>query len=177
MVLIIDGYNVIHALPPLARALDVSLEESRRALLAMCEAIRRRRRDVREIFAVFDGDERYGHPSEGARAGARVVFTSRREDADERILSLIRRAGGREPVVVVSNDTYVSNNARAHGAQAWPASRFAALAVPGRKPGASSRRAAADRQDQEKPAPDTAQAGRITEEYRRALERRRIPPA
>ena len=58
--IIVDGYNVIHAVPALARRLDQSLEAAREALLEACRAYRARRGDIARLYVVFDGDEAVG---------------------------------------------------------------------------------------------------------------------
>lgn len=163
LVVICDGYNVIHAIPELARELDRNLLAARNALLAMCRAWRASRGDVRHLYVVFDGDEDLGFVGRQELPGVTVLFTTRREEADERILSLLRRDQGRDAFVIVSNDTYVFNNARAHGARVMSVSEFYAQTK------RTNRRH--PRPDASGKAPLTSgEARRITEEYRRHLE-------
>jgi hypothetical protein len=167
---IVDGYNAIHAIPSLARHLDRSLEAARTALVALCGEYKTARGDVGELYVVFDGKDRdvdaWG--SQQQRQGVTVLFTRQHEEADERILRLIRGASGRGRFVVVSNDTVVSNNVRALGAQAVSVNQFH-----GGKP--SSPRAARGRRPSSdaKPPLPTRDLERITEEYRRHLEQGR----
>ncbi len=166
---ILDGYNVIHALPDLARQLDRSLEAARAALLNLCGAYRARRGDVERLCVVFDGsDAEAGGPREHQQ-GVTMLFSRQGEEADERILSLIRAGGSRGRFVVVSNDTEVSNNARALGAQVLSAATFSGQARPVRTTPSATRTA------DEKALLSTRDAERITEEYRRTLEARRHP--
>jgi predicted RNA-binding protein with PIN domain len=162
--LVLDGYNVIHAVPELARRLDQSLEAAREALIEFCQAYRAKRGDVAQLCIVFDGDDAYAGPGP-ARAGVAVLFTRRGEEADERILSLIRADGGRSRFLIVSNDTYVLNNARAHGARVISVSEFCAQV----QPAAPSRLKRPDVVD--KASLSTSEAHRITEEYRKLLEK------
>lgn len=163
LTLILDGYNVIHAVPELAKRLDQSLEAGRQGLIEFCVAYKARRGDVAQLYIVFDGDEAYAGAGQGG-AGISVLFSRRGEEADERILSLIRTDGGRSRFVIVSNDTYIFNNARAHGARVISVRDFYA-----------QRRAAdAPRQDRielpEKAPLSSGEAKRITDEYRKHLE-------
>ena len=99
--------------------------------------------------------------------GVTVIFTPRQEEADERILELIRTDRGRHRFVIVSNDTYVFNNARSHGARVRSVAEFDAWA---RRPAASRE---PKRAGEEKPPLSPREADRITDAYRRHLERRR----
>ena len=163
---ILDGYNVIHAVPELARQLDHSLEAAREALLSVCRAYRARRGDIERLCVVFDGDQAYARGPRADRGGVTALFTRRQEEADERILSLIRSDGGRGRFVVVSNDTYIFNNARVHGTRVMSVSAFYAQLHPARA-ARSEPRTPVDK------APlSTRDAQRITDEYRRHLESR-----
>ena len=161
---VLDGYNVIHAVPELARELDHSLEAAREALVRLCRAYRDRRGDVERLYVVFDGDHAYARGPQADRGGVTVLFTRREEEADKRILSLLEAERGRSRFVVVSNDNEVFNNARAFGARLMSVRAFYETARPG-----SARRpeppAIAD-----KMTLSTRDAQRITEEYRKHLE-------
>ena len=163
---VVDGYNVIHAIPALARELDRSLEAARGALVVRCGAYRARRGDVERLYVVFDGSDVGGGGPREPQRGVTVLFTRHGEEADTRILSLIRAEGRRCRFVVVSNDNQVANNARALGAQAVSAAQFFGQASPART--ARAGKAAAE----EKPPLSTREAQRITDEYRRHLEGR-----
>ena len=162
--IILDGYNVIHAVPELERQLDRSLEAAREALMSLCRTYRTRRGDVERLYVVFDGDHAYARGPQADRGGVTVLFTQRQEEADERILSLIRAEGGRSRFVVVSNDTYVSNNARALRAQVISVQEFYGQTQPSRTT-RSKRPVVADKRTL-----STRDAQRITEEYRKHLE-------
>ncbi len=187
--LVLDGYNVIHAVPEWVRALDRSLEASREALVAACQAYLARRGDIARLYVVFDGDRRSRGPhevpersedtswdrgtvsgvSQETRGGVSVLFSRRPEDADERILQLIRADDGHSQFVIVSNDNYIFNNARVHGARVISAEEFYAQlqSVNAKLPGSGRP------QSSEKFTLPTSDARQITEEYRRYLEGRR----
>ncbi|PIQ83914.1 MAG: hypothetical protein COV75_04745 [Candidatus Omnitrophica bacterium CG11_big_fil_rev_8_21_14_0_20_63_9] len=164
--LILDGYNVIYAIPSLAKELDRSLEAARTALIRLCEAYRARRGDLGQVYVVFDGRGDGEAGAHGRQGGVTVVFTHKPEEADQRILRVIEAERGRGPCVVVSNDNEVANNARAFGARIVSAQEFYRAAgqvtTPGRQPPA----------DPGKATPSARDAQRITEEYRKHLEGR-----
>ncbi|MBI4004108.1 MAG: NYN domain-containing protein [Candidatus Omnitrophica bacterium] len=165
--LILDGYNVIHAVPQLSRQLDRGLQPAREALVRLCEAYRARRGDIGHIYVVFDGrDDEFAGASEQPRGRVTLCFTRAPEEADQRILRLIEaERPGR--CVVVSNDNEVFNNARAYGARVISAQEFVQQMQPARPVKASRAR---PRHDPEKPMLSVPDAQRITDEYRRHLE-------
>ena len=165
--LILDGYNVIHAVPQLARQMDHSLQSAREALVRLCEAYRARRGDIGQVYVVFDGrEDEFAGASEQSRGRVTVCFTRAPEEADQRILRLIEaKQSGR--CIVVSNDNEVVNNARAHGARVISAQEFAQQIQPARLMNASRGRL---RADAEKPTLSIPEAQRITDEYRKHLE-------
>jgi uncharacterized protein len=165
-VLVIDGYNVIHAIPELESKLDASLEAAREALIGRCQALKAARGDIGEIQIVFDGQGDLKQAPMQRGTGISVLFTPEREEADDRILRLIKAAGRGMEFVIVSDDNYVFNNSRAHGAKAVGVAEFARWLKPKsgrmtRSPGAVESKTLSGRQKQE-----------ITEAYRQELERR-----
>ena len=162
--IVLDGYNVIHGVPELERKLDQSLEAAREALLTFCQAYRARRGDVQQLYVVFDGNDAYAGGPIVDRGGVTVLFTRSQEEADDRILRLIKDDHARSRFVIVSNDNYVFNNARAHGARVISVSEFSAKPKPGRAPRAARSPVV------EKTSLSLRAAEQITEEYRRHLE-------
>lgn len=166
MTLVLDGYNVIHAVPELARKLDDSLAAAREALIQLCQAYRAGRGDIGRLYVVFDGDETSARGPDAGRGGVTVVFTRRHEEADERILQLVRADSGRNRLIIVSNDIRIVNNVRVHGARVMPVSEFRAQL----RPASAFRPKRPDATD--KPTLSALEAQRITEEYRKHLEGR-----
>ena len=168
MTMILDGYNVIHAVPELSRHADRSLQSAREALVRFCQAYRARHGDIGQLYVVFDGRDR---PAPGSpqppQGGVKVLFARRPQEADERILNVIE-AQGRGRCVVVSNDNEVANNARAFGARVLSVQAFYQQA----RPSGSASPASAVPGKIALPARD---ARRITEDYRKHLEGR-VPP-
>jgi predicted RNA-binding protein with PIN domain len=166
--LILDGYNVIHAVPELARHLDRSLQSAREALVRLCEAYRARRGDIGRLYVVFDGrDAQAFGSSEQQDGGVTVCFAQKPQEADERILSVIEAQSARSRCVVVSNDNEVVNNARAFGAGVMSVQEFYKKVRP-----ASTRRLHPSASSS-KVILSTRDAQQITEEYRKHLELRK----
>ena len=168
-VLILDGYNVIHAIPELERQLDRSLEAAREALIGHCCAYQASRGDVQEIYVVFDGRETDDQAPTRRQPRVTVMFTPKREEADDRILRLLKDAKGSTEFVIVSNDTYVFNNSRAHGARVIPAAEWYRWMQPKPAAPARTRRPAGGG---EKSTLSPRAAREITEAYQQELERR-----
>ena len=164
MILILDGYNVIHAAPELARHLDRSLEAARAALIVLCRDYLARRGDLEQVSVVFDGNDACAQWPQTDHGGVRVIFTQHEEEADERILRLIRAKIGRNQFIVVSNDTHIFNNARVHGARAISVQEFLAQAHPTRT--TRSKQPTAP----EKAPLSTRDAQQITDDYWKYLE-------
>jgi len=91
MQLLIDGYNLIPAIPELGRLLRQDLEAGREGLLAMLRAYRRTVRGPLALTVVFDGKGAAGGGGGNAPKGGGVqVLFSRNETADDLILRLLR---------------------------------------------------------------------------------------
>ena len=88
MRIVIDGYNLIPAIPELRRILHQDLEAGREGLLDMLRSYRRNSSGNPLITIVFDGKSHY---EQGGRSpgGIEVLF-SRHEIADALILRLLK---------------------------------------------------------------------------------------
>lgn len=108
---ILDGYNIIHKTPAFEALLSRSLEQARAGLLSVCKSILQSRGDVTKITVVFDGkSEVFG--GESGSGSLEVLYSSTGEDADDVIIDYLKNNRMSSPVVV-SDDNYVRNNARA----------------------------------------------------------------
>jgi len=134
MILIIDAYNVIHAVPVFESKLDRSLHASREYLTSVCRTYQAERGDVEKIILVFDGSTEVAWARNQRVAGIEAVYTETGEDADDRIIEILRVRRPNEPVVVVSNDNYVCNNSRALGAKVISSADFYASVTRKNKP-------------------------------------------
>ncbi len=130
--IIIDGYNLMQRVKGFGRALDDSLESARRALIGTVGRYLARKRLFDKTVIVFDGARNMGEFKNFKVGAVSVVFSAFRESADDRIISLIKKAAPPVRVAVVSDDNYVTNNARAHGADIISCADFMALAGGGK---------------------------------------------
>lgn len=105
--LLVDGYN-------LARAVWSGLEpeEERRRTVALLEEVRAR--SGAPVTVVFDGEDATTAPA--ASRSVRVQFSTTAETADDAIAELLRSLPPSQPVVVVSSDREVADDARRQGA-------------------------------------------------------------
>ena len=158
--LILDGYNVIHAVPELEKLLDSSLQAAREGLIQSCERYKAVQGNIHKIVIVFDGQSEYDGLPSGSRAGIEIVFTSG-ESADEKILEIIQDSRDTDSFIVVSNDNYISNNSRAMRTAVVPVSQFHG-AVFGEKRSNGSRTGS-------KSSLSAHAAQQITNEYRKYL--------
>ncbi len=89
MRIVIDGYNLIPAIPELRRVLHQDLEAGREGLLEMLRSYRRNSVVNPRITVVFDGKSHHDHGG-GKNAGGIEVLFSRHEIADALILRLLK---------------------------------------------------------------------------------------
>ena len=118
-ILIVDGYNVIHAFPPLRRLLDRSLAEARAALAQSLGRLALAKKGNVDIHVFFDSKEDMGFfDAEPSVAGVSVHFPYSGETADEAILELLRKIENRASATVVTDDYRLARRAGDDGAQA-----------------------------------------------------------
>lgn len=89
MKLLIDGYNVIPAIPELGRKLRSDLEEGRNAFLSLLGDYKRASSAPLDITVVFDGKQNPGRETAMRIFGIGIRF-SRNEIADDLILRLLK---------------------------------------------------------------------------------------
>ncbi|GIL76795.1 hypothetical protein Vretifemale_6269, partial [Volvox reticuliferus] len=111
-VVLVDGYNVVHACPELHRLADFSLQDARFALNRMAVAYAATY-GIR-VYVVYDamGSNANGNTLERLSSGAVAVFSAESE-ADTYIgkaAEKLKRRGAQQ-VMIVSNDRYVQSNA------------------------------------------------------------------
>ena len=114
--IIVDGYNVIHAIPRIEGYLGKSLEDARKALADFLVTWQRKRKYKGKICIVFDGKDEF-YSANATLGGIQCIFTKTKEDADGRIISLVRNAKNPGKIIVISNDNNVANSSKAHGAK------------------------------------------------------------
>ncbi len=126
MHIIIDGYNLIFAVPTLERVVDKeSMEMARETLL---EALSRYKEKSRQEFTVvFDGraqeGEDFGPSEKQVRGGINVLF-SKGTTADEDIMNLISSLPNPRNMCIVTSDKGIIREARASGCQVTEPQEF-----------------------------------------------------
>ena len=101
MRIVVDGYNLIPAIPELRRVLHQDLEAGREGLIEMLRSYRRNSSINLRITVVFDGKSHHDHGG-GKNAGGIEVLFSRHEIADVLILRLLK-SHYRNAVLVTSD--------------------------------------------------------------------------
>jgi len=113
--LILDGYNVIHKIPQVAAQLNTSLEQARLSLSNFILTWKKQHAYNGNICIVFDGKDGSISNSQSL-SGIKCVYTNTKQEADDRIISMVKNSQNSKTITVVSNDNYVTNNCKAHGA-------------------------------------------------------------
>ncbi|MDI6698665.1 MAG: NYN domain-containing protein [Candidatus Saccharicenans sp.] len=98
--LIIDGYNLIHAIPAIARYVDTDLRRARELLLIKL-AVYSRLKQTR-ITVVFDG-QNAGADLQADQPGLTVVFTHGRK-ADQEIKDRLSRITSKKDWLIITSD-------------------------------------------------------------------------
>ncbi len=121
--IVIDGYNLIHAMPELARLVENDLERARDGLVSKL-AVFRSGRGVR-VTVVFDGQSmvaQQGRPP----GGIEVVFSRAPQNADAKIKTMLSLEKSPKSWTVVTSDNSIVRYARDYGAKTIPSAEFAA---------------------------------------------------
>jgi len=160
---ILDGYNIIHKTPAFEAMLNRSLEQARKGLLAACKSVLQSRGDVAKITVVFDGkSDIFGGDMGGGNL--EVLYSATGEDADDVIIDYLQRNTLSMPVVV-SDDNYVCNNARALKVKSMTVSAFLEL----RNPAKNQNKNVSARQDPTGKRISAKKSQDITQEYAKYL--------
>ena len=114
--IILDAYNVIHSIPELSVKLKSGLQEARRALLNFMVDWKQSRGYKGDICIVYDGRDGVINDEGSKLWGIKCIFTSSKEEADDRIISMVRKASKPSEIVVISEDGKVVNGCKVHEA-------------------------------------------------------------
>jgi len=133
---VVDGYNLIHAMPELARLVGNDLERARDVLVAKL-AVYRSGRGVR-VTVVFDGRGTYV-PQTRPPGGIEVVFSRAPQTADAKIKTMLSLEKSPKSWTVVTSDNSIVLFARDFGAKTIPSAEFAAQLGPVRQSPAPGR--------------------------------------
>lgn len=136
MHLVVDGYNVMHALPVGQEWPGRSFKERRNVFLDRLNAYTGER--AHRVTVVFDGakggDEMGGSETHG---GIQVLYTARGIEADQVIRELVERASPPGEILLVSSDKSVSGYVRSLGASTARADELVRRLQPVSPPGRS----------------------------------------
>ena len=114
--IILDGYNVIYKIPQLRQHLDKSFEDARMALASFVFTWGRNHSNRGKITIVFDGRDGLVNTSQSL-CGIKCIYTKTKQEADDRIIAIVRDNPNSKEIIVISDDNYVTNNCKVHGAQ------------------------------------------------------------
>jgi uncharacterized protein len=122
--IIIDGYNLLHKIPDIARLVDTDLERARDLLVSRLVGYRAQKNA--RITVVFDGRGPQALPQGGRSAtGVEVVFSRAPENADARIKSIITKEKNPRSCTVVTSDNSIRIHVRDFGAKVMASAEFA----------------------------------------------------
>lgn len=155
---ILDGYNVIFAVPELERLTETSLEAARDGLFHFCDRFCRGRGDIRRIHIVFDGKSQFESRTSDSYGYLDVQYSATGQSADEVIVELLDQMKALKSITVVSNDNYVRNHARVYGTNIMHVEEFYGLVHGAAKDSSSAEESLSE-----------AECESITEAYRRHL--------
>ena len=119
--MLLDGYNVIYKISELAGGEDRSLREKRNALVMFMRKWQQKRNFGGKICIVFDGRDGFGGAGQSVH-GIDCYYTATKEEADDRIITMIKNTSDPSKVVVISDDNYVRNNCKAFRVDTKPVS-------------------------------------------------------
>lgn len=116
-ILIVDGYNAIHAIEPTRKLIEKDMKRAREELLKICRSFRRSSGYIDEVKVVFDGS---GRGSDGTELfgslGKDAIFSSV-DGADGLLIEMVRDLGVDNRILLATRDNFVCNNSRALGAK------------------------------------------------------------
>ncbi len=121
--LIVDGYNIIYAIPEIENELNKDLISARNALEAALRVYRAAERSIRRIYVVYDGKGESGLDIED-KGIVKNVYTAKNTSADIEIVNILKKIKNTGKAAVLSMDNFVINHARAMGADVLPINVF-----------------------------------------------------
>lgn len=120
--LIVDGYNIIHAIPELENELDKSLMSARRALTGALLRYQAFERSIRRIYVAYDSKDGTGDIEDTGLV--KNIYAPKASSADNEIVKMLKSAGNPRKIAVLSKDNFVVNHARAMGADILSVNEF-----------------------------------------------------
>lgn len=121
---IIDGYNLIHAIPALKKTLAHNGESARELLIHSIGQLTHQKKFRCTI--VFDGSTPDNSKKQSAHAPVHVIFSSP-QTADAKIKQMIEHSKNRSLLVIISSDREILNFAQVCSCQSHSSNYFANL--------------------------------------------------
>jgi predicted RNA-binding protein with PIN domain len=121
---LVDGYNVIHAIPTLKRLLAHDAFSAREQLILHIARLTLKHKF--RCTVVFDGLRSPNAPQTALHSPVHVVFSGK-ASADTHLRSMIEKSGTPAHVVVVSSDREITDFARACSCTTYTSTRFAQM--------------------------------------------------
>lgn len=123
--IVIDGYNVIYAIPVLRKKiLKQGPLKAREGLIEICAQYKSARKDISRIYIVFDGKRQDEPVTTSDRGGISVIFSQGEKEADDIIIELVKESDNAKSFIVISGDNYVCNNSKACSARVMSPTAF-----------------------------------------------------
>lgn len=122
--IIVDGYNLIHAIPAIRNKLGYDLETARNDLINLLVRFRIKKKTY--ITVVFDGKSGSLEERE-EKKNIEVCFSHAPEKADQVIKRMIDKVEGEKGIMVVSSDREIFDYAKVCGLQRIKSEKFAAM--------------------------------------------------
>ncbi len=120
--LIVDGYNIIYAIPELENELNKSLMSARRALSEALSRYQAGERSIKRIYVAYDSRDGIGDIEDMGLV--KNVYAPKASNADSEIVKMLKVAGDLKKIAVLSKDNFVINHARAMGAEILSLNKF-----------------------------------------------------
>ncbi len=121
---LIDGYNVIHAIPALKKLLAQDSDSAREQLIHLISKLTIKRKF--RCTVVFDGDQPKSRIKHSSHAPIHVVYSSP-QSADAKIKQMIEHSKNRSLLVIISSDREILNFARVCACTTHTSKHFANL--------------------------------------------------
>jgi len=121
-VLIVDGYNIIHAIPELENELSKSLMSARHALSEALSRYQAGERSIKKIYIAYDSKDGTGDIEDMGLV--KNIYAPKNSNADKEIVNMLKNAGNPKRIAVLSKDNFVTNHARAMGASVLSLNKF-----------------------------------------------------
>jgi predicted RNA-binding protein with PIN domain len=99
----------------------MSLEQRRNLLAAFIAQWKTAYKYKGIIYLVFDGNNNQIQTLEQSILhGIKCIYSAQKEEADDKIIGIIRSAIHPENITVISDDNFIANNVRSYGAHIKP---------------------------------------------------------